>query len=149
MTMTPTDSLDDRLRILVRVWADALIYALTVAGLTGIGALILGVATGGGLVRAKLLLFVIGWVLLAYAVVRLWPTSPDDVGTPLDGRYGESLPESHDTTRFQAFVRTLPPVRWIRPPPPEKRVTVPGKLLFGGLLILLLSFLMEAVFRVG
>jgi len=33
---------------------------------------------------------------------------PDDVGTPSKGRYGESLPEFHDTTRFQAFVRTLP-----------------------------------------
>lgn len=147
--MASTDSLGDRLRVLVRVWTDALMYALTVAGLTGVGALILGIATGGGLVRAKLLLFVIGWVLLVYAVVRLWPTSPDDVRTSLDGRYGESLPESHDTTRFQAFVRALPPVRWIRSPPPEKRMTVPGKLLFGGLLILLLSFLMEAVFGVS
>ncbi|MFC6764000.1 DUF7555 family protein [Natrinema soli] len=147
--MAPNDSPDDRLRVFVRVWTDALAYGLTMAVLTGIGALTLGIATGGGLVRAKVLLFAIGWVLLAYAVVRLWPTTPDDVGTPPDGQYGESLPETHDLTRFQAFVRTLPPVRWVRAPPPEKRVTVPGKLLFGGLLILLLSFLMEAVFGVG
>jgi|AntDeeMinimDraft_4_1070355.scaffolds.fasta_scaffold00404_6 hypothetical protein len=147
--MAPTDSPDDRLWVLVRVWVDAFTYALAVAGLTGFGALVLGIATGGGLVRSKVLLFAIGWVLTVYAVVRLWPTSPDDVGTPSKGRYGESLPEFHDTTRFQAFVRTLPPVRWIRAPPPEKRVTTPGKVLFGGLLILLLSFLMEAVFGVG
>jgi len=147
--MAPTDSPDDRLWVLVRVWVDAFMYALAVAGLTGFGALVLGIATGGGLVRSKVLLFTIGWVLIVYAVVRLWPTSPDDVGIPSKGRYGESLPEFHDTTRFQAFVRTLPPVRWIRAPPPEKRVTIPGKLLFGGLLILLLSFLMEAVFGVG
>ncbi|SER67423.1 DUF7555 family protein [Natrinema salaciae] len=147
--MPPTDALGDRLRVFGRTWLDAITYAIAVAVLTGVGALVLGVATGGGIVRAKYLLFVAGWVLLAYATVRLWPTSPDDVGTPPTRGVTESIPATNDSTRFQAFVRTLPPLRWVRPPPSEKRVTPPGKLLLGSLLVLLLSFLMETVFGVG
>lgn len=147
--MAPTDSLGDRLWVLCRSWLDAITYALAVTGLTGIGALLLGVATGGGVVRAKHLLFVSGWLLLAYATVRLWPTSPDDAGPSPNRRGSESVPTSRDSTRFQAVVRALPPRRWVRPPPPEKRITPPGKLLLGSLLVLLLSFLMETVFGVG
>jgi len=116
--MAPTDSPDDRLWVLVRVWVDAFTYALAVAGLTGFGALVLGIATGGGLVRSKVLLFAIGWVLTVYAVVRLWPTSPMTwaphrrVGT---GNHCRSF------TIRRGFRRSSGrfPVRWIRAPPPE------------------------------
>lgn len=147
--MPSTDAFGDRLRVLGRVGLDAITYAITVAVLTGIGAVIVGVATGGGIVRAKYLLFVAGWILLAYATVRLWPTSPDDVGSPSNRGVTESIPTTHDSTRFQSFVRALPPLRWIQLPPSEKRLTPPGKLLLGGLLVLLLSFLMETAFGVG
>ncbi|OLZ41671.1 hypothetical protein A6E15_12050 [Natrinema saccharevitans] len=147
--MPPTDAVRDRLRMFGRVGLDAITYAITVAALTGIGALIIGIATGGGIVRAKSLLFVAGWLLLAYATVRLWPTSPDDVGPPSNRGVTGSIPAAHDSTRFQSFVRTLPPLRWIQLPPSEKRLTPPGKLLLGSLLVLLLSFLMETAFGVG
>lgn len=147
--MSSPDSVTDRLQRFVRVWVDAVVYALAVTVVAAIGSLIVGVATGGGAARGKLLLFVVGWILLGYATVRLWPTSPEDVTAPTDRYRGKSVPKEHDTTRFQAFVRLLPPVRWIRPPPLESRVTVPGKLLLGSLMVLLLSFLMETVFGVG
>ncbi|ELY75799.1 hypothetical protein C488_09117 [Natrinema pellirubrum DSM 15624] len=149
MTMPPSDGFGDRLRVFGRVGLDAMTYAIAVAALTGIGALIIGVATGGGVVRAKALLFVAGWLLLAYATVRLWPTSPDDVGPPSNRGVAGAIPVAHDSTRFQSLVRSLPPLRWIQLPPPEKRLTPPGKLLLGSLLVLLLSFLMETAFGVG
>lgn len=147
--MTPTDSPGDRLWELYRAFLDAITYALAVTALTAISSLLLGVATGGGIVRAKYLLFVVGWVLLAYATVRLWPTSIDDVGSAPDHHATGSVPGARDSTRFQAFVRTLPPLRWVGPPPFEKRITPPGKLLLGSLFVLLLSFLMETVLGVG
>ncbi|MFC4544299.1 hypothetical protein ACFO5R_20425 [Halosolutus amylolyticus] len=139
----------ERFRSLARIWADALTYALAVTAVAAVAALVLSVATGGGLVRTKAFLFVGGWVLLAYATVRLWPTSPEDVGDPQRNRVGESLPETETSTRFQTFVRRLPPMRWIQSPPPEDRMTTQGKLLLGSLLVLLLSFLLETVFGVG
>lgn len=146
--MSPSDS-SDRLRGLARVWADALSYALAVAAFATIGALIVGIATGGGAVRGKLLLFGIGWLLLAYTTVRLWPTSPEDVESPSRGYGGDSLSPRTPSTRFQRLARALPPARWTRPPVPERRLTLPGKQLLASLLILFASFLLETVFGVA
>jgi len=146
--MPPTESPSDRLERIVRIWVDALAYALVVTAVATAAALIVGIATGGGAVRAKLLLFVCGWVLLSYATFRLWPTSVEDVESPADDQFGESIPRAGDETRFQSLVRRLPPARWIRPPTPEDRVSPPGKLLFGSVLMLLLSFLMETALGV-
>ncbi len=147
--MPSPDSLSARLESLGRIWIDALAYAIVVTAVAAAAALIVGVATGGGVVRAKTLLFVAGWALLSYATFRLWPTSIEDVESPADGQLGESIPSVHDETRFQSFVRRLPPARWIQPPNPEDRVSPPGKLLFGSVLMLLLSFLMETVLGVS
>lgn len=146
--MAPTDSPSDRLERIARIWIDALAYAIVVTAVATAAALLVGVATGGGAVRAKILLFVAGWVLLSYATFRLWPTSIEDVESSADGQLGESIPSAQDETRFQSFVRTLPPARWIQPPTPKDRVSPPGKLLFGSVLMLLLSFLMETVLGV-
>lgn len=146
--MRSTDSPIDRLERLGRIWIDALAYAIVVAAVATAAALIVGIATGGGAVRAKILLFVAGWALLSYATVRLWPTSIEDVESSADGQLGESIPSAHDETRFQSFVRTLPPARWIHPPTPEDRISPPGKLLFGSVLMLLFSFLMETALGV-
>ncbi|WP_247003964.1 DUF7555 family protein [Halosolutus gelatinilyticus] len=146
--MPPTDPFGEQLGKIARTWADALAYALVVAALTIVGALALGIATGGGVVRAKLLLFIGGWALLSYATVRLWPTSIDDASPASTDRTGESLPGTGETTRFQTLVSVLPPGRWIQPPPPEDRMTTPGKLLVGSLLVLLVSFLMETALGV-
>lgn len=143
-------SLDDRLRIYARITADAFTYALAVTAAAGIGAVVLAVATGGGLVRAKHLLFAGGWLLMAYATVRLWPRSPDDLEeAPTQRTPGDSLAGTQASSRFQRLVRRLPPRRWVRTPRPRRRITVSGKLLLSSVLILLLSLLMETVFGVG
>ena len=138
-----------RLRTIALVWADALGYALLVALLTTVGALVVGIATGGGFVRAKVLLFLSGFLLLGYATIRLWPTSPEDLEDETGVRdiAGESISVS-ERTRFQSLVRTVPPVRWLPPPPPARRMTPAGKLFFGSLLVLLTSYLMETAFGV-
>ncbi|ELY51023.1 DUF7555 family protein [Natronococcus jeotgali] len=137
----------DRLRRWGRIWADGLAYALAVALFAGAGSLVLSVATGGGLVRAKTLLFLAGWLLLAYGTVRLWPSSPDDVDA--DPRTRGEPTAGGPPTRFQTVARALPPARWTAPPRPERRLSTAGKLLLGGLLVLLLSLLMEVVFGVA
>lgn len=139
-----------RVRAAALVWADAVAYALVVAGVATLAALVVGVATGGGLVRAKTLLFLLGLALMAYATVRLWPSSPEDVRDRAGReRRGASLPPTPAETRFQAVVRTLPPVRWLRPPAPERRLSPAVKLFLGSVAVLLTSFLLEAVFGVG
>ena len=130
-------------RLRVRVWADAVGYALAVAAVAVVAAVVVGVATGGGLVRAKVLLFVGGWTLLAYATVRLWPRSVEDA----DER-GRSLPGTAAPTRFRAIVRSLPPLRWMRPPPPTRRLRPPAKLFLGAIFVLLASLAMEVVFGI-
>ncbi|ELY44390.1 DUF7555 family protein [Natronorubrum sulfidifaciens] len=147
--MARTDSFENRLRVFARIWIDAVTYALAVTAAAGIGAVVIAIATGGGLVRAKYLLFVGGWLLLAYATVRLWPSSPDNVDPQPTTQYRDSLPETGESTRFQQFVQTLPPVRWMQPPPPDRRLTISGKLLLSSLLILALSFLMETRFGIS
>lgn len=145
--MRADGSLGDGLRTIALVWIDALGYALVVALLTTAGALVAGIATGGGFVRAKVLLFLAGFLLMGYATVRLWPSSPGDLeeGTGVRSDItGESLVASEET-RFQSLVRVLPPIRWLPPPPPTERVAPAGRLFLGSLFALLTSYLMETV----
>lgn len=132
------------------VWIDALTYAAAVAAVVTTSAIVLGLVTGGGLSQAKFVLFLTGFLLFGYATVRLWPRSPDDLddGAELSGVSGDSIPETADETRFQAFVQRLPPVRWLASPPPEARMRPPGKLLLGSLVVLLVSYLLETVFGI-
>lgn len=146
MGLDPT--IPHRLAIVARVGTDALAYAVVLTAITVIVSLIVGIATGGGLVRGKAILFVGGWIVMGYATVRLWPSSPEDAEPRMTGEVGRSLPETPDATRFQAFVQAIPPTRWIRTPRPEHRVQVPGKLLLASMLMLLTSFLMEVAFGV-
>lgn len=141
--MVSVDALRRRLETGVRVWVDAVGYAAAVTAVTLLLAGTAGVATGTGAVGSKLLLFVAGWGLMGYATVKLWPRSPEE------GEAEQAVPERHDRTRFQAAVQALPPVRWVEAPPPTDRMTLAGKLLLSSLLVLLASFLMEAVFGVG
>lgn len=137
-----------RTRLLVLI--DALTYAGAVAAISTICALVFGLVTGGGLSRAKLVLFFVGFILLGYTTARLWPRSPSDLedDAALSGVSGDSIPETADQTRFQALVASLPPKRWFREPSPEDRINPAGKLFFGSLAVLLISYLMEAVFGI-
>ncbi|ELY43019.1 DUF7555 family protein [Natronorubrum tibetense] len=148
--MTMEGLFGERLRIIARSATDALTYVLVVTASAAVAAVVLAVATGGGLVRAKHLLFLGGWLLLAYATVRLWPTSPDDLESEPNQRTpGESVPKVRDSTRFQRLVRRLPPRRWVRSPRPRYRITVSSKLFLSAVSILVVSFLLETVFGVG
>lgn len=150
--MRPADgSSVARLRVACLVAAHAVTYAAAVAVLVVVGAAVLGIATGGGFARVKVLLFLSGLAMMAYATARLWPRSPSDLesndfdGVTVDGR---SIPKVPDRTRFQRFVRSLPPSRWLPPAPPTKRVTPAGKLFLASVLVLLASYLLEARFGV-
>ncbi|MEF8937318.1 DUF7555 family protein [Halobacteriaceae archaeon SHR40] len=121
------------------------VYALAVALLAIVGAGIAAAATGGGLVRMKVILFVIGWLLMAYATVRLWPSSPDALesdSTPTT----ETIPEFGSRSRFEAVVYELPPAKWLPVPEPELRTGSETKLFLGSLLVFLSSFLLETIF---
>ncbi|PAU85526.1 hypothetical protein CK500_02325 [Halorubrum salipaludis] len=128
------------LSLRARAWLDALAYALALAGAATLGAVALGLATGGGFVRGKFLAFVAGWLLVGYATVRLWPTSVDDLDGPAVSARG---------TRLEGLVRAVPPVRWIRLPAPPERVRVAGKVFLAGVVTLVGSLLMETVFGVA
>lgn len=143
-------SIGRRLRTAGLVVTDAATYVTVVATVTTLLALVVGVATGGGLVRAKALLFLGGFVMMAYATVRLWPSSPSDVEDEpgLVTETGRSIPGPDEVTRFQAVVRRLPPLRWLRPPPPAHRVTPAGKLFWSSLVVLVVSYLMETALGV-
>lgn len=125
---------------------DALTYALTISAITLIGSFVLSVLTGGGAARANIFLFFTGWGLMAYATVRLWPSKKaqdanDDSGTE------SSLPSDHES-RLQGYVRKLPPVRWVRLPPPAERIPLRAQLFLGSICVLALSYLLETVFNV-
>lgn len=140
------------------VWIDALAYAGAVAGVTTLVAVALGIASGGGLVRAKAILFLVGLGLMAYATVRLWPSSPEEfeanggaedvapIGN-LDGLEGP-IPEPDEPTRFQALVWALPPVRWLPRPPPDRQFSTAAKLFLGSVGVLAVSYVMEVVFGI-
>lgn len=149
--MTPGDDpIGERLRTAVLAGVHALTYATTVAVAVLVGSFVVGIATGGGFVRVKTATFLAGLVLMAYATARLWPSSPSDLEP--DGTAGVtaagSVPAVHDRTRFQRFVRALPPARWLPAPPPNSRITPEGKLFVGSVLVLLASYLLETRFGV-
>lgn len=123
-----------RLSTLARVWTDAVAYAVFHAIGVTFGAVALGIASGGGFVRGKVFTFFAGLVLVGYATARLWPTSIEDLGGPTISARG---------TRFEAIVRSLPPVRWIRLPRPPDRVRVATKLFLAGVGALAASLFME------
>lgn len=138
-----------RRRPLLLICADTLSYVLAVVIVTTVVAVPVSLAVGGGFTGAKAVLFLLGFLLLGYATIRLWPSSPEEVsgggsGGDANG-LGGVVPEE---TRFQAFARGLPPSRWVESPPPNQRLSPAGKLFWSSLAVLLVSYLMETVFGV-
>ena len=141
MGPTPTRA---QLGTAARVCVDAGAYAVVVAAAATVLAFVVGVASGGGFVRMKTLLFLSGFGLMAYSTARLWPTSTDDVGPDRVGGVappaGGSVPVPREQTRFESIARRLPPA--------DRRLTPAGKLFWGSVAVLLVSYVMEAVFGV-
>ncbi|UTF52934.1 DUF7555 family protein [Natronosalvus rutilus] len=139
-------------RLLALVCADAISYVFAVVVVATLTAVPISLAVGGGFGGAKVVLFFAGFLLLAYATVRLWPNSPEEVSgrsTDAADAIGMSVsPTGSNETRFQRFARALPPARWIEPPPPDRELSSAGKLFWSSLGVLLISYLMETVFGV-
>ena len=149
MGPTPTRA---QLGTAARVCVDAGAYVVVVAAAATVLAFVVGVASGGGFVRMKTLLFLSGFGLMAYSTARLWPTSTEDVGPDRGGvtpPAGGSVPVPREQTRFESVARRLPPARWSRLPPADRRLTPAGKLFWGSVAVLLVSYAMETVFGVA
>lgn len=130
----------DRIKRLLLRWADAAGYAFWFAVGSVIVTVILSAAVGLGLVGSKYLLFVWGFLLMAYATMALWPTCPDDVGQDSETR---TIPKNPDTTRFQRLVRALPPLRWLPVLSAREQCSNGAKLFLSSIFVLLSSIIME------
>lgn len=117
---------------------DAVAYAVVVSALAVAGGAAFGFATGRGWVGAKYALFVVGFLAFGYASFALRPRPPWKDEDSADRDDGWSLEA--------AVAEALP--RELRLPA-DDRVGIGGKLLLASVLILLASFLMEAVFGVA
>ncbi len=127
-------------RIYALVVLDAVTFSLGVTGATLAVAGLLSLGSGSGAAGVKGFMFAIGWLLMAYAVVRLWPSGPNT--DPESDPGGAAISETHQI-RFQRVTRALPPVRWVTLPPPERRVRIPVQLFLSSVFVLGTSFLLE------
>lgn len=140
-------------RLLALVCADALSYVFAVVVVATITAIPISLAVGGGFGGAKVVLFFAGFLLLAYATVRLWPNSPEEMSGRSTNANADAIglsasPAGSNDTRFQRFAGALPPARWLESPPPDRELSPAGKLFWSSLGVLLISYLMETVFGV-
>ncbi|MFP8958090.1 hypothetical protein ACLI4Y_15315 [Natrialbaceae archaeon A-CW3] len=142
----------EQLRIASLVVIDTVTYASVVVAVITVLALTLGIATGGGFLRGKYILFILGFILMAYSVIRLWPSKPETANdAEADQFHGSETPTYStvaDQTRFQTFVRALPPLRWVAVPPSNWRLSPPTKLFVSSLGVLFVSYLMETWFGI-
>lgn len=151
MSTSRSSSLTSRLWAHARILIDAITYAVVTALIATLVALTLGIVTGGGFVRGKQLLFVFGWVVMAYATFKLWPSPSDAIADPAerDARPGESIGKSQSSRWLERIIQSTPPNRWIDTPHPSRRMSLGGKLFLASLVMLLISLLMEVVWDIG
>lgn len=119
---------------------DATVYAVVVAMAGCLVSGIAGILILGSLNGTKFLLFVLGFLQIGVGVARLWPTDVSDI---------EGGPESNpdDPSRVQLVVDRIAPTERLGLPPNE-RFERGGKQLLAGVLLLVVSFSMEAVFGI-
>lgn len=123
------------------------IYAVVLTVLLTAAALVVTAATGGTLVRTKFLLFGAGWILMAYAVIRLWPTSPEEVHSNTNSTLRSGVGEDiEDQPRLQYVLTKYPPVAWLPAPPAQQQLDPRTKLFVASLFVLFASYLLETVF---
>lgn len=121
----------------VRQAIDALAYALVVTSILFVLTTAISLPLGVGLLGTKWFLFFIGFALFGYATFRLRPTPPwkdeeseDEEGRGLEQFVAESLPKAVAL-------------------PPDERLPPAAKLFVAAAAVLLTSFLLEALLRVG
>lgn len=127
-----------RLRQRVPAWVDAVTYALVLGGLLTAGALLVALGNGGDLSTVKYLLFGAGWVLLAIATVRLWPSRGGETEDAADLDRSIGSPG-----RVQRLAKDAPPARWVRRPTPHERLSSASKQFLAALFTLAISLLLE------
>lgn len=128
-----------RLRQRVPALVDAATYAIVLGGLLTVGGLLVALGVGGDLTTVKYLLFGVGWVLIAIATVRLWPSRRRDPETA-DGLNGAV----QSSGRIQQLAKNAPPARWVRDPEPYEQLSSAAKQFLAGLVSLAISFFLEA-----
>jgi hypothetical protein len=111
------------------------------AAIVGV-AVVLGLAMQGDLTMAKVILFLVGFVLFGVSSFLLRPKPPKK---DAEDRFSV---EGYDETRFEKVVQQVPPLDK-EPIPIDQRVNRNVKLFLTSLLVLAVSFLMEAVGGVG
>ncbi|WP_247731538.1 DUF7555 family protein [Halovivax limisalsi] len=127
-----------RLRRRIPAWIDAITYALVLGGLLTAGALLVALGAGGDLTTVKYLLFGAGWVLLAIATVRLWPSRGGDPEPSDDFDRSIGSPG-----RVQRLADDAPPARWVRQPTPHERLSSASKQFLAAIITLAISILLE------
>lgn len=120
----------------LRKLLDTLAYAVALSLLVFLAATAVSFALGGGWVGVKYLLFVLGFLALGAGAFFLRPTPPwrDE---PLVRRTGR--------TPLERLVRRLLGDRALDP---DQQYPASARVLLAGVLLLAVSFLMEAVFGV-
>lgn len=147
-------------------WARRLLdlaaYAIGVTLVVTVSLVPPSLLAGAGLVGVKYGLFLVGVLSFGYATVLLWPSRPghlDDgrgdgqqaasegAGKPVTGNGARNEVERRDESRFETLIVGVPPFDRYRIPPVDR--FHPGtKLYVASLLMLAVSYVMEAVFGV-
>lgn len=118
---------------------DLAAYAVVATSVVFSLGLVVGLLVGNGLVGAKWLLFVVGFLFVAYGALRLRPTPKWKDESRLE--FGD------DPRGLQRAVADALPADYRLPT--DERLPVGLKILAAGAAILLTSFLMESVFGIG
>ena len=120
---------------------DALVYAIAFVTVLVALAAVVSFPVGGGWVGVKFALFFVGFFLFGLSAFQLRPTPPwkEDESDTSDGE--------RDETRFQAAVQRLPPLGRYGLAP-DDRLSPAAKLFLASVVVLLVSYVMEAGFGV-
>jgi hypothetical protein len=120
---------------------DAATYAAVVVVCIAAAAAVVSLPLGGGLVGVKYALFFVGFLVFGVSTFQLRPRPPwkDDTGETVGTR---------DESRFQRLVQRVPPLRRYGLVP-DDRLSPAAKLFLSSLLMLAVSFTLEAVFGVA
>lgn len=119
---------------------DAAIYCSVVALVGSLISGVLGFLLLGSLNGMKFLLFVAGFIQIGVGVAQLWPTDISDVEEP-------DKPNPDEISRVQLVVNWLAPTDRLGLPPDE-RFEHGVRQFLAGMLLLVISFSMEAVFGI-
>lgn len=120
---------------------DVLVYALFLTVGTFVSGLLVSVGTGGGLTRTKHLLFVTGFLTMAYSTIKLWPRSPEEMRQTVEkNNSGKVISDASEQSAL---------FRWMPASPKEKEYSKTTKIFVTSILLFGTSFVMEFVFGIG